>query len=85
MNLQEIILKKFKAAHPKANFKEISIITGIQRTRLYRIFAQDYDMYVHEFETLFNTLSKSIPADTLILSLYTEVSKAKRKENEVRV
>ena len=51
MNLQETVLTKFKAAYPGLSLKEVAELTGIQVTRVFRIF-NGSEMKLKEFEVL---------------------------------
>lgn len=59
MSLQNLILKEFKENHPEATFRQISEMTGIQITRVFRIF-NGSKMKINEWEA-FQKLSN--PSD----------------------
>lgn len=57
MKLQQSIIKKFKQTYPQKNLIEISKMTGIQKTRIFRIF-NGSPMKLSEYE-IFSTIISS--------------------------
>ena len=55
--LQDAILAKYKKTYPEHTLNEISKVTNIQITRVFRIF-NGYEMKVSEFEAFENALMK---------------------------
>ena len=58
MSYQKSILKKYKATYPKKTLKEISEETGIQMTRVFRIF-NGAEMKINEFESFEKSIRKN--------------------------
>ena len=58
MQLQETLIKKYRKIYPNYPFRKISEQTGIQQTRLFRIF-NGQEMKLSEYETFRSILAKN--------------------------
>ncbi len=57
MDLQKIIIKRYKEAFPQNTLKNIAEETGIQQTRVFRIF-NGYEMKISEFQKFEDAINK---------------------------
>lgn len=81
-NLQDKILNQYKHQHPNHTLKDISNLTGIQNTRVFRIF-NGYEMKLSEFEIFQNILidkKKVSYFERLIQDCMTNLSEFKLKD-----
>jgi len=56
VDTQQILLKRFKRLFPTHSYKEISMLTGIQITRVFRLF-NGAEMKISEYRAFENLLS----------------------------
>ncbi|MFZ4713927.1 MAG: hypothetical protein ACOYL6_09460 [Bacteriovoracaceae bacterium] len=57
MTLQHSILVRFREHYPQASFKEIAELTGIQSTRVFRLF-NGFEMKLKEYAQIENVLAQ---------------------------
>jgi hypothetical protein len=57
MNHQETLLKRFSDNFPNLSFKEMEAITGIQSTRMFRLY-NGYEMKLKEYILLEQVMAK---------------------------
>jgi hypothetical protein len=76
MSLQDKILQRYKKVHPHQTLKEASVLTGIQITRIFRLF-NGKKMKVDELETFERLIQAKIdqrPQLNRLKSLLEEIS-----------
>jgi hypothetical protein len=76
MNMQESLIKRLNQNYPNSTLKEISQLTGIQLTRVFRIL-NGYEMKVKEYEIIENIILKKSQSNRLSqhIELYTKYIK----------
>jgi signal recognition particle GTPase len=81
MNMQKNVIKRFKSKYPDLTLKETSSLTGIQMTRIFRIF-NGHEMKVSEYEKFQEVIHQSEEvyeaSNEFLTELFNNITKLSR-------
>lgn len=66
MNLQKMTLINLKQAYPEITLREVASLTGIDLTRVFRIFNKGHEMKLTEYQVLNNLIDQKSSSKSVV-------------------